>query len=95
MFAVLFLAINKPSRSILFAIVATAGFKTLSENISKDNAKSWVVNWVATWNWVVNVTGTEVSLKSSTDKAGPVAPTKRPGRLTLTVAPIFPPTTAN
>ena len=85
MFAVLFLATNKPSLSILFATVAIAGFKILSENISRLNAKSWVVNCVETWNCVDNVTGTEVSLKSSTTKFGPIAPRNRPGRRTLTV----------
>ena len=93
--AVLFLAIVKPSKSTLLAIAATAGFKIRSLNISKDKARSWLVNWVSTWNWVDKVTGTEVSLKSSTFNAGPVVPTKRPGRRTFKVAPIFAPVTAN
>ena len=95
MFAVLFLAVTKPSLSILLAMAAIPGLRTLSENESRLNAKSCVVNCVSTWNWVVNVTGTEVSLKSSTTSAGPVVPINLPGRRTLTVEPIFAPTTAN
>jgi len=40
---------------------------------------------------VFSVTGTEVSLKSSTFNAGPVVPIKRPGLRTFTVLPIFAP----
>ena len=38
---------------------------------------------LSTWNWVDKVTGTEVSLKSSTFNAGPVVPIKRPGFILL------------
>ena len=95
MLATLFFAIVRPSKSILLAMAATAGFNTRSLNISKDKAKSWVVNCVSTWNWVDKVTGTEVSLKSSTFSAGPVVPMNRPGRRTFKVLPILAPVTAN
>jgi len=46
MLAVFKAAVVVPSKSILLAIAATAGFRILSLNISKDNAKSCVVNCV-------------------------------------------------
>jgi len=44
---------------------------------------------------VDKVTGTDVSLKSSTFSAGPVVPMNRPGRRTFKVLPILAPVTAN